>query len=48
MTDKQFNDTILHENSMPIEILRADMENLTLTKDYPAQWKFYSDHPTHP
>jgi uncharacterized protein (DUF885 family) len=48
MTDKQFHDTILHENSMPIEILRADMENLKLTKDYPAQWKFYSDHPTHP
>lgn len=48
MTDKQFHDTILHENSMPIEILRADMDNLKLTKDYQAQWKFYGDHPTHP
>jgi uncharacterized protein (DUF885 family) len=48
MTDKQFHDTILHEASMPIEILRADMENLKLTKNYSAQWKFYGDHPTHP
>lgn len=48
MSDKQFHDTILHENSMPIEILRTDMENLKLTKDYQAQWKFYGDHPTHP
>jgi uncharacterized protein (DUF885 family) len=48
MTDKQFHDMILHENSMPIELLRADMENLKLTRDYQAQWKFYGDHPTHP
>ena len=47
MTDRQFHDTILHEGPMPIEILRADMENGELTADYQTSWKFYGDHPTH-
>jgi hypothetical protein len=48
MTNRQFHDTILHENSMPIELLRADMEGLKLTKDYQTNWKFYGEHPVHP
>jgi uncharacterized protein (DUF885 family) len=48
MTDREFHDAILHKNSMPIEILRADLENLKLTKDFTTQWKFYGDKPTHP
>ena len=48
MTDREFHDTILHENSMPIELLRADMENQKLTSDFKTSWKFYGDHPTHP
>lgn len=48
MTDREFHDAILHENSMPIELLRADLENLKLTRDYKTNWKFYGDHPTHP
>lgn len=48
MTNREFHDTILHENSMSIEFLRADMENLKLTKDYQTNWKFYGDHPVHP
>jgi uncharacterized protein (DUF885 family) len=48
MTDRQFHDAILHENNMPIELLRADIENLKLVSDYTSQWKFYGDHPTHP
>ncbi len=48
MTDRQFHDAILHENNMPIELLRADLENLKLTRDFNTSWKFYGDHPTHP
>jgi uncharacterized protein (DUF885 family) len=48
MTDRQFHDAILHENSMPIELLRADLEELKLTRDYKTSWRFYGEHPTHP
>ena len=45
MTDREFHDAILHENSMPIELLRADLENLKLTRNFKTSWKFYGDHP---
>jgi uncharacterized protein (DUF885 family) len=48
MTDREFHDAILHENSMPVELLRADLEHLPLTRDYTSKWKFYGEHPTHP
>lgn len=48
MTDREFHDAILHENSMPVELLRADLEHLPLTRDYTSSWKFYGEHPTHP
>jgi hypothetical protein len=48
MTDRQFHDAILHENAMPLEMLRADLERQPLTKDFTTNWKFYGDHPTHP
>jgi hypothetical protein len=48
MTDREFADAVLHENSMPIEMLRADLERQRLTKDFETNWKFYGDHPTHP
>jgi len=48
MTDREFHDAILHENEMPIEMLRADLENLPLTPAYKTNWKFYGDHTTHP
>lgn len=48
MTERQFHDAILHENAMPIEMLRADLENLKLTRDYTTNWTYYGPHPTHP
>jgi uncharacterized protein (DUF885 family) len=48
MTDREFHDAILHEGSMPIELLRADLETQKLTPDFSTSWKFYGDHPTHP
>lgn len=47
MTDRAFHDAVLHENSMPIELLRADLENLPLSKDFATTWKFYGEHPSH-
>lgn len=48
MTDREFHDAILHENSMPIELLRADLEDQKLTSGFKTSWKFYGEHPTHP
>jgi uncharacterized protein (DUF885 family) len=48
MTEREFCDAVLHEGAMPVEMLRADLENLTLTPDYRTSWKFYGEHPTHP
>jgi uncharacterized protein (DUF885 family) len=48
MTDRAFHDAILHENSMPVELLRADLEKQKLTRDFMTGWKFYGEHPTHP
>jgi hypothetical protein len=48
MTNRQFHDAILHEGPMPIEMLRADLENGKLTPDFHTSWKFYGEHPTHP
>ncbi|MBI3461752.1 MAG: DUF885 family protein [Planctomycetes bacterium] len=41
MTDRQFHDTILKENSMPVEMVRAVLRGQPLTRDYEAKWKFY-------
>jgi uncharacterized protein (DUF885 family) len=48
MTDRQFHDAILHENTLPVELLRADLENQKLTQHYKTSWKFYGEHPEHP
>ncbi len=40
MTDRQFNDTVLTYNSMPIELIRAGMLNLPLTRDTKSTWRF--------
>ena len=40
MTDKQFNDTVLTYNAIPIEMIRAGMLNLPLTRETRASWKF--------
>ena len=47
MTDRAFHDAILHENTMPVELLRAYLEHLPVTRDYRTQWHFYGEHPTH-
>lgn len=43
LTNKQFHDAILHENSIPIEMVRASLENVPLSRDFKPSWRFY-DH----
>lgn len=39
-TEKQFHDRLMHEGRMPIELLRALLQDKPLSKDYKTQWKF--------
>jgi uncharacterized protein (DUF885 family) len=41
MSFKQFHDTILKENNMPVEMVRALLLNKPLKADYTTNWKFY-------
>ncbi len=41
MTNRQFHDAILKNNSMPIEMVRATLMNVKLTREYKPNWKFY-------
>ncbi|PKY07911.1 hypothetical protein P168DRAFT_286084 [Aspergillus campestris IBT 28561] len=38
-----FHDRFLRENRMPIELFRALMLNLPLSREYQARWRFYGD-----
>jgi uncharacterized protein (DUF885 family) len=44
-TAKAFNDAVLQEGRMPIEILRAVLTRQALTRDYRASWLFYGSVP---
>ncbi len=41
MTNREFHDAVLKENSIPVEMIRADLTNQPLTRDYRASWRFY-------
>ncbi|HMS41301.1 MAG TPA: DUF885 family protein, partial [Pyrinomonadaceae bacterium] len=41
MTNKQFHDAILKENSIPVEMVRAILTKQKLSKDFKANWRFY-------
>ena len=45
MTNLAFHDAILHENSIPVELLRADLTHQQLTPDFKSTWKFYGPIP---
>jgi uncharacterized protein (DUF885 family) len=40
MTEKQFHDSVLKENCIPIEILRAILLQENVTADYKTKWRF--------
>ena len=45
MTDRQFNDAVLRENMMPVELIRASLTDQKLTRDYHTSWKFLAAGP---
>lgn len=40
MTNRKFHDTILEGNTMPIEMVRANLTGTLLEKDFVASWRF--------
>lgn len=40
MTNKEFHDSILHENDMPVEMVHAILSHEKLTPDYQTHWRF--------
>jgi uncharacterized protein (DUF885 family) len=45
MTDRAFHDTILKENRIPIEMVRAILTKQKLTRDFKTNWRFYALNP---
>ncbi|HET7119405.1 MAG TPA: DUF885 family protein [Hanamia sp.] len=41
MTDREFNDDFLHENTIPIEMFRAIITQQKLSENFTTQWRFY-------
>ncbi len=41
MTYRQYHDTVLRENMMPVEMIRAILTNQPLTRDFKTNWRFY-------
>jgi uncharacterized protein (DUF885 family) len=45
MTNRAFHDTILKENRIPIEMVRAILTGQKLTRDFKSSWRFYGPAP---
>ncbi|HKN84990.1 MAG TPA: DUF885 family protein [Pyrinomonadaceae bacterium] len=43
MTNRAFNDALLKENRIPIEMLRAAITNQKLTRHFVTNWRFYGN-----
>jgi uncharacterized protein (DUF885 family) len=41
MTNRAFNDAVLKENRIPIELVRASLTKQKLTRDFQTTWRFY-------
>jgi uncharacterized protein (DUF885 family) len=41
MSPRAFHDAVLTSGNMPIEMVRARLAGLPLTRDFQASWKFY-------
>ena len=41
MTNREFHDAVLLENSIPLELIRASLLGTKLTRDYKTNWRFY-------
>ncbi|MFQ5503636.1 MAG: DUF885 family protein [Planctomycetota bacterium] len=45
MSNREFHDAVLRENSIPIEMIRAKLTGQKLTPDYESSWRFYDVGP---
>jgi hypothetical protein len=43
MTNREFHDAIIRNNSMPVELVRAALTKQLLPRDFKSNWKFYGD-----
>jgi uncharacterized protein (DUF885 family) len=41
MSARAFHDAVLQGGNLPIELVRARLENVPLTRDFPTSWRFY-------
>ena len=42
-TEKQFHDRVMQEGRMPVEMLRALLQELPLKKNYKTKWEFSTE-----
>jgi uncharacterized protein (DUF885 family) len=42
MTNKQFHDTVMRMNALPIEMIRAILIDQPLRRDFKTNWRFYA------
>jgi len=42
MTERAFHDALLKENSIPVEMIRANLIGQKLTRDFHSSWRFYN------
>ncbi len=40
MTNREFHDRVLKGNSIPVEMVRAELSDFPLTRDYKTNWRF--------
>lgn len=45
MTEKEFHDSIMRGNSMPVELVRARLTGTKLPRDWKPAWKFVGENP---
>lgn len=48
MTEKQFHDALLAESAIPIELLRADLIEVPVTRESRSEWRFADPLPAAP
>lgn len=41
MSYREFHDAVMHENAMPVEMVRALLTNQKLTQSFKSSWRFY-------
>jgi len=43
MSDREFHDRVLQNNSIPIDMVRAALTDIDLTRDHRSEWYFYGE-----